>query len=166
MQPSQTKSRDIKSRPLSTMPDFTHGLYHSNTVNKSPAAVHEFAKDEANIRLILADFPKDFQNFLDLKFVDSKNSSEQLYTLSYANNEKAKIQGTLTLELEQGPAGRGTVVTAFAKFGSYSSKDEGPSDVINVFLKRFKALIETGVLATTKGQPNGEDEASTRTTKH
>ena len=166
MEPTTTKTRDISSHHPFTTPDFTQGIYHSNTVNKDPLAVYEFAKVEANILQLFSDLPDGIENFFDLKLIDSSATSFTQYTVKYANNEKAKIKGELTLEMEPGPAGKGTVITAFAKFKNYSSKDEGPSDLVNVFLKRIKAMVETGVLATTKGQPSGEDEGQNRNLKH
>ena len=95
MEPTTTKTRDISSHPPFTTPDFTQGLYHSNTVNKDPLAVYEFAKVEANILQLFSDLPDGIENFFDLKLIDSSASSFTNYSVKYANSEKAKIKGEL-----------------------------------------------------------------------
>lgn len=160
METTKTTQKNAATLPRFVVPDFTLGLYHSNTVNKDINSVREFARKESSVKALMNDLPEDMKNFLDLKLVDAAGPA-----IKYANHKDAKIQGELTLEFSEGPGGKGTVVRATATFAKYTSKDDGPSDLINLFLKRMKAMIETGVLATTKGQPNGKDE-SDRQTKH
>lgn len=142
------------------------GLYYSATISKNPEDVFAFAKDEGIYKKILSDLPEELENFLNLKISDSQSASLNQYEIKLSNAPKSKIDGDLFLTLSPGPGGKGTVVFANAKFAKYTLQDQGPSDLINVFLKRFKALAETGVLATTKGQPNGKDEVERTNTKH
>lgn len=160
MEATTTRPRDIKSQSSFT-PDFTQGLYQSNTINKDPQTVYEFVKEGSNLKKVLSDIPEEINNFLDLK-LDSSTSDRVVYK----NSMDAKIQGALSFDIGAGPAGKGTTLSVQAKFGDYSLKDENPSDLINLFLKRVKAMIETGVLATTKGQPNGEDKFEDQELKH
>ena len=145
-----------RTNPRDKMPDLTQGLYHSNTINRNPAEVYEFAKTQSNLSKILSDLPPELENFLDLNLTSAESVATNSYRVIYTNTKAAKIQGVLTLELVPGPAMKGTVITAEGKFGNFRNTDEGPSDLMNVFLKRVKAMVETKVLATTKGQPNGE----------
>lgn len=166
MEPIKTNPRDNKSPTPTTMPDFNKGLYHSNTVNKEPEIVFNFVKDQANLKKILSDLPEGVENFLELEKVNSLTAANGQFKVEYKNNESAKMQGNLKIEIGSGPAGKGATLTAFADFGDYSFKDEGPSDLINIFLKRIKAMVETGMIATTKGQPNGNEEVVLTELKH
>ncbi len=152
----KTNSRDKMSRPDFKMPDLTQGLYHSNTINKNPAEVYEFTKTQSNLSKILGDLPPELENFLDLTLTSADSVANDSFRVVYTNAKTAKIQGMLTLDMSAGPASKGTVIIAQGKFGNFTTKDEGPSDLMNVFLKRVKAMVETKVLATTNGQPNGE----------
>lgn len=161
METNASKSRDIKSQIPPLTPNFAQGLYHSNTINKDSRTVYEFIKNESNIKKVLTDIPEELNNFLNLKLESSDSD-----TVTYKNAPDTKVKGTLTFDIGSGPAGKGTVLSVQAMFENYSLKDETPSDLINVFLKRVKAMIETGVLATTKGQPNGEDKIEEPKLKH
>jgi hypothetical protein len=166
METIKTGTSGKMSQPLFKMPDLTRGLYHSNTINKSPDEVYEFAKSWDNLKNLFEDLPEELENFLDLKLSSAESVASDSYRVVFTNNPDAKIQGILTLEIFPGPAAKGAVITALGKFGHYSSKNEGPSDLINIFLKRVKAMIETKVLATTKGQPNGKKTTSDAEIKH
>lgn len=147
--------------------DSYEGLYHSSSVNKPPADVYSFCQNEANLTKVLSELPEKTKNFLDLEFVNANSISDDSYQVVWRNKKAADIHGTLTLTLSPAPADKGTVLIVNAIYGDYSMIDEEPSDLINIFLKRMKALCETGQLATTKGQPNGKDEEEKHSTiKH
>jgi hypothetical protein len=148
-------------------PQTYEGIYHSSSINKSPSEVYAFCQNEANINKVLTDLPEKIKNFLDLEFVSANSISADVLQVQWRNKKSAEQQGLLTFTFSPAPAKKGTVVVANAIFGEYSMDDEGPSDLINIFLKRVKSLIETNQIATTKGQPNGKDEEEINTTtKH
>lgn len=161
---SETNFRPTVDSQFSTQK--YEGIYHSNSINKSPELIYPLLKDEAQLQKIFSDLPEDLKNFLDLEFVGSNSVGDGKYEVKWKNKGSAEIQGTLTLTIERGPVGKGSTIIANAIFGDYSMDSDGPSDLINVFLKRLKALSETGQLATIKGQPNGKDESEMKKQQH
>lgn len=158
MQAEQNSLKDIKSQSASIKLDKDHGFFHSATFVAEPQRVFGFCRDHNNWNKILTDLPANLENFFDLELISAENKNTDEFQISWENSKKAKIQGNLTLHISPAPLSRGTTVTAVAHFDKFHTNDEEPSDLMNVFLKRMKALIETGVLATTKGQPSGREE--------
>lgn len=138
--------------------DREHGFFHSSTFNVEPQVVFDFMRDSSNIERALNDLPDTVENFFELELESAEKNAEGDFEIHWRNAESAKIQGTLNFTLREAPANRGTIIVAVAEFDSFSWKDEEPSTLINFFLRRCKALIETGVIATTKGQPSGREE--------
>ncbi len=164
---STTKSQPRIYSKISA--DTYEGIYHSNSVNKSPAEVFSFCKNEENLKKVLVDLPEKIKNFLDLEFVSASptTTSGEMFQVRWQNRKTTDVQGTLTFNLSPSSHGKGTVLIANAIFADYTMDNDEPSDLINIFLKRMKALLETGELATTKGQPNGKDEKEMKETlKH
>jgi hypothetical protein len=148
------------------VPDLRSGLFQSITVNKDPGSVYDYLKTAKNIKNISTSLPKTVDNFLDLEFFSSQTLSPNHFEMKWRNSSEAKIQGDMTFRIEPGPLGKSTVISAEANFGKFTSKNEAPSDLINVFLKLIKAYLETGVIASTEGQPSGREEITIEKTIH
>jgi hypothetical protein len=150
----------VEAQNTSRMPilDKEHGFYNSTTINLTPQEVFSFWQDEENVEKVLMDLPKGIENFLDLSLISAENTDDDEFEIHWENKTEAKIQGTLSFILRKAPADRGTILSAVAIFDKFNWNDEGPSTLMNIFLRRMKALSETGVLATTKGQPSGREE--------
>lgn len=157
--------RDQTTRSLMPMPDRDRGFYHSQTVFLPIEDVYDFLQKKENVEKVLTNLPHTMNNFLQLEFVGASEAQEGGFEVNWKNSEKATFQGTLTFVLKEAPANRGTYVAAVAVFDKFSWRDEEPSDLMNGFLKRLKMLMETGQIATTKGQPSGREEISATETK-
>lgn len=141
--------------------DLQKNIFNSATIALSPSEVYEFLKDSYNLERIFSNFPDIVENFLDLKLENSSSGGKDTYSLKWENRPDAKVQGSLSIFIEKAPANRGSYLTAIADFEGFSSKDKEPSDLIHIFLKRMQQLMETGQIATTKGQPSGREELQT-----
>ena len=144
------------------------GFYNSTTIAKSPTVIFDFFKDKKNVEKVLTDLPKEAVNFLELDLISSAPTGAEQFEIKWKNKPSAKVQGTLSMYFKQAPADHGTILSAVAVFDEIDWKDEEPSTLMNIFLRRFKALAETGEIATTKGQPSGREEIETsdKKTKH
>ena len=151
---------EIKTTSTSPMPrlDKEHGFYNSTTIAQPSEDIFIFCQNSQNVEKVLTDLPMDIENFFDLTLISAERTNETEFEIKWQNKPESKVQGTLTFILQKAPANRGTILSAIAVFKDLHWKDEEPSTLMNVFIKRMKALIETGVLATTKGQPSGREE--------
>lgn len=152
-----SRSRETKSHFLPKMPDLEHGFFNSSNVALPPEKVFEICRNERTVQRVLSDLPKGIKNFLELSFVSAEQLSSDEYEIKWKNKEDARIQGSLSLLLTRATANRGTIMVAEAVFEKFNAGDEKPSDLMNVFLKRMKSLIETGEIPTTTGQPSGRE---------
>jgi len=160
MNVSEKILEDKKSQSQVPMLDKAAGFFNSATIAKDPDSVFDFCQIEANIEKVLTDLPLGVDNFLDLTLVSARRPGSGEYEIKWQNKPGTKVKGTLQFLLKRAPANRGTLLSAIAEFKELHPKDEGPSDMMNVFLKRMKALMETGEIPTTKGQPTGQQELS------
>lgn len=158
MNASDKVSQDTKSQSRVPMVDKTAGFFNSATIAEDPDRVFDFCQNEANIEKVLTDLPLGVDNFLDLVLVSAQQPGRDEYEIRWQNRPGTKVKGTLQFLLRRAPANRGTLLSAIAEFKELHPRDEEPSDMMNVFIKRMKALIETGELPTTKGQPTGRHE--------
>ncbi len=151
------------SRAENSIPqlDLEHGYFASASVTKSAAEVVDFCREHAPLERVLADLPEGIQNFLDLNLINVEDMEGGASRLTWENSPKSKVKGTLTFLVKDSPLKGGSIITAEAQFDKIKFKDDGPSTLMNLFLKRMKALMETGVIATTKGQPSGREELKT-----
>lgn len=134
------------------------GYYYSTTIVVSPEELFTFCQDERYLKQVLTDLPGDVENFLDLELSSQEALDPNEYKIVWRNKPESKFEGTFTFLLKQAPANRGTILTGQAKFEKINFQEEGPSTLVNIFLKRLKALKETGEIATIKGQPSGREE--------
>lgn len=145
----------VSSRPK-VSPKAYEGIYHSNSINQPVEEVYMFLQNKSNLTKALSDLPEKIKNFIVPDFSAADALDGERFQVVWKNS--AEPRGTLTFNLSPAPGGRGTIVIANGIFGDYTMDDDEPSDLINLFLKRIKALSETGQIATTTGQPNGKDE--------
>lgn len=91
--------------------------------------------------------------------------------LSWRSVENADVDHAGTVRFEPAPGGRGTIVRLESRYSPPGGKagaliarlfGEEPSQQIGEDLRRFKWLIETGVIPTTVGQPSGPRGPITR----
>src|SRR5690606_30724877 len=102
--------------------------------------------------------PEDIQNYLNLELVKANASDADEYEVIWENLEDSPVSGAISFHCQRAPENRGTILLAQASFSNFSSSDDNPSELIRFFLKRIKGLMETGVIATTHGQPSGREE--------
>lgn len=155
--------QEISSKKVSTGPllEKDHGYFNSQMIALPPDKVFEFCQDSENVKKVLTDIPVDLDNFLDLQLVSATETETDQYKILWENKKQSKLTGKVSFLLKKAPLDRGTYLSAEATFANFSFKEEGPSSLMNVFLKRFKSLLETGEIATTKGQPSGREELKT-----
>lgn len=134
------------------------GLYNSITICKPLAETYEFCKNPSNLDKIFIDLPKGIENFFDLTLLGAEKTSPDQYQIKWQNKADNKVKGFLTIDLVSTASDRWTMMMASAMFSNYKSKKEESSDLMYVFLKRVKAMVETGEIASTKGQPSGREE--------
>ena len=144
------------------LPEKDKGFFNSSMILLSPDEVFNFCQDSSNVEKVLTDMPVDVNNFLKLKLISAQKNSDQ-YEIKWENSPETKFTGTLAFILQKAPANHGTYLLAEAVFDQFDADEEEPSLLMKVFVKRFKALMETGVLATTKGQPSGREEIEPET---
>lgn len=154
---SQYRGESFKAPPIK-MPAKETGFYHSASVLKSPQFVFDFLQNQDNILRSLENLPADFENYLNLELIKAEAIDADEYEISWRNSEDATVKGILNFHCQRASENRGTILLAQAIFDNFSTKEDDPSELIRFFLKRLKALMETGVLATTKGQPTGQNE--------
>lgn len=155
-----TTEKSTQEKTVVPIPDKHTGFYNSTTITKSPAEIYEFCLNEQNVEKALKDLPLGLENFLDLNLISSESTGNDQFEIRWENKPNSIVKGTLTFQLKNAPANRGTVIYATAAFNELQLKDQEPSDLVHYFLKRMKCLVETGEIPTTKGQPSGRDELS------
>lgn len=158
MNQQETLLRDNKSQSRVKIPDTSHGFFNSTTIALPAGDIFAFCQNEENLKKVLADLPSGMVNFFDLELSRSEQKTSENFELEWVNRPNSITAGTLTFILQKAPANRGTILSAIAEFEKFHSNNEEASDLVNIFLKRMKALCETGEIATTKGQPSGREE--------
>lgn len=159
---NETQRVESSQRTVSRGPllDKDHGYFNSATVALPPLEIFHFCQNDQNLRKVLTDLPLDVENFLDLTLKSAEQTGTDEFQITWHNRPGSRFTGTLIFLLKKAPVERGTIVTTEARFNKINLRSEKPSNLINMFLKRMKSLIETGEIATTKGQPNGQEEIS------
>lgn len=149
-----------RSESINSIPklDREHGYFASASVTNSPEQVVAICRNHEPLERVLADLPEGIQNFLDLNLINVEELGDESYRVAWENSPKSKVTGTLIFLIKPAPLRGGSIITAEANFEKIKFKQDGPSTLMNLFLKRMKAIMETGVIATTKGQPSGREE--------
>lgn len=157
---NQYKGESFKAPPIK-IPQKETGYYHSTNILKSPQFVFDFLQNPDNIHKSLQNLPQDIENYLDLVLMNATATDADEYEISWRNAENSHVKGSINFHCQRASQNRGTILLAQAEFSNFSKDDDDPSELIRFFLKRLKALMETGVIATTLGQPNGQQELKT-----
>ncbi|MES2527361.1 MAG: hypothetical protein V4598_09745 [Bdellovibrionota bacterium] len=157
MDTSYTPSSQSSIKPGIPQLDREHGYFASATVTNSLDEIVAFCRDQQNVEKVLKNLPAKIENFLTLKLESSAAESEG-HRIIWKNT--GKTSGKLIFLLQPAPKGRGTVITTEAVFDKIHFREDGPSTLMNIFLKRMKQLMETGEIATVEGQPSGREEIS------
>lgn len=170
-----------RSQGVGAQPDeyFTQGIHVSEaiTIQKTPKELYEFWHNFENL-------PKFMYYLEDVKKIDDKRShwkakapagltvewdaeiinDEPNATIAWRSLYPASVDSAGSVRFLEGPAGRGTEVRVVfdyippaGKAGWAIAKIFGrdPAAEVREDLRRFKELMETGVIAETKGQPHG-----------
>ena len=157
MNPNKSEITSESSR-IHPLLEKEHGFYHSANLTLSVDEVYKACQDKSKFDRVLQDLPDNVENFLDLVLQKFEQIGNKQYKVVWENHESSKVSGTLTLLLTESIGRPGTWITAEANFSKFNFNSEGPSTVINIFLKRLKALIETGEIPSIKGQPSGREK--------
>lgn len=158
MSTTERNLRDTKSQSQIPMADKTHGFFNIATIALTPPEVFSACQDSSNITTVLKDLPKGFERFIELNLLNAEETAGDEYAISWETSPDSKVRGTLTFLLKKAPGNRGTIISAEATFDILKTNDADPSVFMNIFLKRMKALVETGEIPTTTGQPSGREE--------
>lgn len=149
------------------------GYFHSCTVRLDPEQVFTLCQDESNLNKVIQSLPEFVSNRIQMDQIQ-KDIDEQNMKITWSNQKHSQIHFKADLFLSPAPADRGTYLVAEAFFEVPRSKiltdileveDPEPSMLVGMFLRRLKALFETGEIATTQGQPNGNDEVVPENTR-
>lgn len=135
-----------------------HGFLHSQSVLLDSQEVFHFLQNDKHLEQVLENLPGDVENFLDLKLVHAKQMADKTYEIKWQNKPDSKFVGHLTFFLSETRGKKSSVITLEANFDKINFHTDSPSLLITFFLKRLKMLMETGEIATTKGQPHGKEE--------
>lgn len=154
---NQYRGESFKAPPI-IVPEKEIGHYHSANILKSPQFVYEFLQNPENLKQALQNLPDDLQNYLNLELIKANASDADEYEVIWENLEDSPVSGAISFHCQRAPENRGTILLAQASFSNFSSSDDDPSELIRFFVKRLKALMETGVIATIQGQPSGREE--------
>ena len=166
------ESAESLSRPLAL--SLEKGYFHSCTVRLEPEKVFALCADENNLQKVIHTLPDFVRNRIELNQID-KDIDEKNLKITWSNKSHSQIHFRATLILSPAPVDRGTYLSAEAFFEAPRSKflsevldveNPEPSMLVSVFLRRLKALFETGEIATIKGQPHGSQEIAETETLH
>lgn len=158
------------------------------TIKKSPEEVFQFFRDFKNLPL----FMKDLSNIEILSPTKSKwqitlesgystswtaeiTGEQPNAMISWQSVDPSEVTTNGSVWFSKAPADLGTVVELEMNFKVPGGKatefatflmGESPQILILTNLKRLKQLLETGEIATTKGQPSGREEDLPRSKLH
>lgn len=137
-----------------------HGYFASASVTLMPEDIYQFCQNREHVVKVLADFPGGLEDKIDLSLETAENKADT-YRVVFKTTEHSTVTGKLTFLINSAPLRRGSVISCDANFSSFKWGEDSPSSLINLFLKRMKALMETGEIPTTRGQPSGREEIKT-----
>lgn len=157
---SESTRRENKSvsRMIPVVPE--EGLFASMMINADPEVVFTICQEEMSLEKVLEGLPYKADQILELSLVEAERRDNQ-YVIRFKNKAGSKLEGELKLFIGEAYNGRGALLCAEAGLDLWTPKGDSPSTMMNAFLKRLKSLVETGEIATTKGQPSGREEKKT-----
>jgi hypothetical protein len=131
--------------------------YQSIRVSKDPEWVFNHCLHDGVMDRIMTDLPDGVTDFFELSFIAHQRLGNNGFEIDWKSKDNLDNEAIFTLAIERERLGRGTILSVQGFSTNMKSKEE-TSDLILVFLKRLKSLLETGEIATTKGQPSGREE--------
>ncbi len=155
MDTSYTPSTHSQAKAGMPQLDREHGYFASATVTNALDEIVAFCRNQSNVEKVLKNLPAKIENFLSLK-LESSSADRDGHRIIWKNT--GKTSGKLIFLLHPAPRNKGTIITTEAVFDKIHFREDGPSTLMNIFLKRMKQLMETGEIATTEGQPSGREE--------
>lgn len=153
------------------------------TINKEPLEVFSFFRNFKNLPLFMKDLTavevlsKERSHWVVVLKSGAKVewNAEIIHevpgkSISWVSLEGSAVSTRGTVNFEKAPGKLGTVVSLMMDYSIPGGKlsefallftGETPGLLVLTNLKRLKALLETGEVPTTEGQPSGRDEEST-----
>ena len=182
--PRSSHEREAVRRETAALKNLTflddNKLHRAVTIQKKPQEVFEFWRNFSNMPLFMKDVakveittPKTSHWLVQLKTGLSAEwdavitEEREGKMISWCSVENSPVQTSGTVWFEIAPARQGTIVRLSMDYKVPGGKladlasaltGESPDMLICTNLKRLKALLETGEIPTTEGQPSGRDE--------
>jgi uncharacterized membrane protein len=156
---------------------------HSIIINRTPQDVYNFWHDFEKLPRFMsylqsvrttgdrqshwiARAPGDVPVEWDAEVVDDVPGQR----ISWQSLPSSSVNNSGSVEFEEAPNGRGTFVHVQIDFGNTAHAlgaaiaalmGKHPEQIVNKDLRRLKALLETGEILTTEGQPSGRTSSTT-----
>ena len=170
-------------RTKTALPDVAAKSRHAITINRPRPEVYSFVRNFENLVKILKGFieitnisPAEsrwtvksktgFELGWTAKITEEK-PNEMISWSSLKSLDRSEVEILGSVWFTDAPGGRGTVITLAMDYDILGGKaaewiaffgGEHPDTLAEANLKRLKAYIETGEIATTEGQPSGREE--------
>lgn len=181
----------VNTKQRRLMPQVDSKSRHAITINKKPEEVYAFVRNFENLLKVLKGFVdiKMISETVSQWKVQSKTGFDLSWTaqiteeipnekISWASpqsftSSEVKIKGSVWFI--KAPANLGTIVSLAMDYDIIGGKasewvaffsGEDPDTLAQTNLKRLKAYLETGEIATTEGQPSGREEVFPTETTH
>lgn len=185
----QQELRPTKKRQI--MPQVDCKSRHAITINKSPEEVYSFFRNFENLQKVLKGFDEikilnenvshwkvQSKTGFDLSWIAQITEEVPNHKISWASPQsftsaEVKIKGSVWFI--KAPVDKGTIVSVAMDYDVIGGKaselvayfaGEDPDTLMQTNLKRLKAYLEVGEIATTEGQPSGREEISPPETTH
>lgn len=170
------------------------GLYKDETsqfavtISKPPEVVFNFWRELENLPLFMKDLkaikvisPKkshwtvELESGLKAEWDAEITAETPNEMISWKSLAGAEVETSGTVWFRQAPSGQGTVVSLTMDYSVPGGKltewlttlkGEDPDSLTFINLRRLKCFLETGEIATTKGQSSGREEDLETQTKH
>lgn len=161
LDPSNGIETRIDHRPLRLPKKEDDKSYNTITINKSPSEVYTFCENQNNFDAFIREMELGF-NWNVRLIKDEVN-----HTIAWHSTEHSEIKTLGQVWFNEAPQGLGTVATLVmdysipgGKLNELVSKFKGEDidSLILTHLKQAKCFLETGEIATVKGQTSGRDE--------
>lgn len=163
-------------------------VLQSITVGRTPQEVFFFWRDFSNLSFFMKDIHRvqvlsrtlshwevKLKSGLKTEWDAEITQEMEGKQISWASTEGSPVTTVGTVIFEKAPADLGTVVRLSMYYEIPGGKlselatsltAESPDILIQTNLKRLKAFLETGEIATTEGQPSGRKEKSETSLRH
>ena len=151
----------VDHRPLSLPKKEDDKCYHAITINRSPSEVYTFCENQNNFDAFIREMELGY-NWNVRLVKDPANR-----TIAWHSTEHSEIKTLGQVWFSEAPRRLGTVATLVmdysipgGKLNELVAKFKGEDfdSMILTNLKQIKCFLETGEIATTKGQTSGREE--------